>query len=200
MRELSDVPAAIHSPNRLARYGTCMGCKHNAGSNPAWETKIYLGVAQSGINITMKHKHHIIPKHMGGDDNPNNLIELSIEEHANAHKKLYELYGHYEDKIAWLGLSGRIGKEEILLERSRLGGKANKGTPKTKEHKEKIRAANKENPRKGGVKEHTSKTKLRISELMKKNTNSANHSSIEYREKQSIAMKKAWAKRKAKIG
>ena len=27
----------------------------------------------------MKHKHHIVPKHMGGSDNPENLIELTIE-------------------------------------------------------------------------------------------------------------------------
>ena len=26
----------------------------------------------------MKHKHHIIPKHAGGTDDPDNLIELSI--------------------------------------------------------------------------------------------------------------------------
>jgi len=33
----------------------------------------------------MKHKHHIVPKHMGGSDDPSNLIELTIEEHAEAH-------------------------------------------------------------------------------------------------------------------
>ncbi len=41
----------------------------------------------------MKHKHHIIPKHMGGSDDPSNLIELSVEEHSQAHLKLYEQYG-----------------------------------------------------------------------------------------------------------
>ena len=62
----------------------------------------------------MKHIHHIIPKHMGGTDDPSNLVELTIEEHAEAHKKLYEEYGREEDKIAWMGLSGQIGKEEIV--------------------------------------------------------------------------------------
>jgi hypothetical protein len=28
------------------------------------------------------HKHHIIPKHAGGTNDPSNLIELTIEEHA----------------------------------------------------------------------------------------------------------------------
>ena len=45
----------------------------------------------------MKHKHHIIPKHMGGTNDPSNLIELTVEEHAEAHKLLWEQYGlnHY---------------------------------------------------------------------------------------------------------
>lgn len=62
----------------------------------------------------MKHKHHIIPKHMGGTDDPENLIELTIEEHAEAHRKLYEEYGRWQDYYAWKGLSGQIGREEIL--------------------------------------------------------------------------------------
>ena len=38
----------------------------------------------------MKHTHHIIPKHVGGTDDPSNLIEHSIEEHAEAHRLLYK--------------------------------------------------------------------------------------------------------------
>ena len=33
------------------------------------------------------HNHHILPKHMGGTDDPENIIKLTIEEHAEAHKK-----------------------------------------------------------------------------------------------------------------
>ena len=36
------------------------------------------------------HNHHIIPKHMGGSYDPSNLVRLTIEEHAEAHKTLYE--------------------------------------------------------------------------------------------------------------
>lgn len=68
----------------------------------------------------MKHKHHIIPKHAGGTDDPSNLIELTAEEHAEAHRILYERYGRKEDEIAWKGLSGIIGKEEIVFELCRL--------------------------------------------------------------------------------
>ena len=60
------------------------------------------------------HKHHIIPRHAGGSDDPSNLIELTVEEHALAHKKLFEEHGRWQDKIAWLTLSGQIGKDEAM--------------------------------------------------------------------------------------
>lgn len=64
---------------------------------------------------------------MGGSDDPSNIVELTLEEHAEAHKKLYEEYGLWQDRIAWLGLSGQIGKEEIIrqiqLEGCKRGGK-----------------------------------------------------------------------------
>jgi hypothetical protein len=64
----------------------------------------------------MKHKHHIIPRHMGGTDDPSNLIELTVEEHAEAHRVLYEEHGRWQDRVAWQGLSGSIGKDEIMQE------------------------------------------------------------------------------------
>ena len=77
----------------------------------------------------MKHIHHIIPRHMGGTDDPNNLVELTVEEHAEAHRILYEQYGNLQDKIAWLALSGRIGQEEILRMKQSMGMKGKKHTP-----------------------------------------------------------------------
>ena len=71
----------------------------------------------------MKHKHHIIPRHMGGIDDPSNIVELSIEEHAEAHRILYESYGYEEDRIAWQGLSGMINKEAIIKSAQSLGAK-----------------------------------------------------------------------------
>ena len=44
----------------------------------------------------MKHIHHIIPKHAGGSNDPSNLIELSIKDHSDAHRLLYEKYGKKE--------------------------------------------------------------------------------------------------------
>lgn len=58
---------------------------------------------------------------MGGTDHPSNLIELTIEEHAEAHRFLYEKYGKNEDKIAWLALSGQNSKPEIMRLASKIG-------------------------------------------------------------------------------
>ena len=63
---------------------------------------------------------------MGGSDDPSNLIELSVEEHATAHRKLYEEHGHTQDKVAWLGLAGLMTNEEIvytLLSEGKKGSK-----------------------------------------------------------------------------
>ena len=69
------------------------------------------------------HNHHMIPKHMGGSNDPENIIKLTPRQHALAHKKLYEEHGKQEDFIAWKGLSGHIGKEEIIRLKWALGGK-----------------------------------------------------------------------------
>jgi hypothetical protein len=61
---------------------------------------------------------------MGGSDDPSNLIQLTIEEHAKAHKKLYDEHGRWQDKLAWEGLAGIIGHEEaVLRSMSKLGRK-----------------------------------------------------------------------------
>lgn len=77
----------------------------------------------------MKHKHHIIPKHAGGTDDPSNLIELTTAEHAEAHRLLYEQHGRWQDYCAWQALSGRIGQEEILRMKQGMANKGRKRTP-----------------------------------------------------------------------
>jgi hypothetical protein len=120
------------------------------------------------------HKHHIIPRHIGGTDDPSNLIELTVAEHAEAHRLLYEKYGRDEDRLAWKGLSGLIGKDEMIREKASLnssrpgksnpfygkthseetkqkiskkkkGHSYNKGIPKSEEHKAKLSKLRKEN-------------------------------------------------------
>lgn len=62
----------------------------------------------------MKHTHHIIPRHAGGTDDPSNLIELTIEEHAEAHRLLHEQHGRWQDLVAYRGLQGLITEEERM--------------------------------------------------------------------------------------
>ena len=60
---------------------------------------------------------------MGGTDDPSNIIVLSVEEHAEAHKKLYEEHGRMEDYVAWQGLAKMISREEIIRLKQSIGGK-----------------------------------------------------------------------------
>jgi hypothetical protein len=76
----------------------------------------------SSKTMQIKHKHHIVPKYMGGSDDPSNLIELTIEEHAQAHLELYNKFGNKQDLIAYRALSGQMTQAEALLEKNRLGG------------------------------------------------------------------------------
>jgi hypothetical protein len=79
------------------------------------------------------HKHHIIPRYMGGIDEPENLVEVTITQHAMFHFCNYQLWGNLEDRLAWRGLSGQITPDEVALEAMILGGK--KGGNKNKENK-----------------------------------------------------------------
>ena len=62
------------------------------------------------------HKHHILPRHAGGTDDESNLVELTIEEHALAHKTLYEKFGRWQDRVAWVSLSGIMKDQERIYE------------------------------------------------------------------------------------
>ena len=81
----------------------------------------------------IKHKHHIIPRHAGGTDDPSNLIELSIEEHAQAHLNLYEQHGDQRDLLAHRMLLGQVTNAEANALLRKL--------PKTQQHKDKISVA-----------------------------------------------------------
>jgi len=110
------------------------------------------------------HTHRILPGYKGGTYDKFNVVELTVEEHAAWHKIYYQLWGNQEDKLAYIGLEGCIGKEDIIKERARLGSilqpreakvrggqiggkiggamsKGKKRKPRTKEHLENISKA-----------------------------------------------------------
>lgn len=78
---------------------------------------------------------------MGGTDDPTNLVELTIEEHAEAHRLLYEQHGRWQDRVAWQGLAGLVGHDEILKEMNaarRGAGHPFYGKTRSTETKQKI--------------------------------------------------------------
>ena len=78
---------------------------------------------------------------MGGSNDPSNLIEVSVEEHAELHFHLYLTYGKYADWVAYHMLSGRgVDSEDYRI---RLAREALKGVPLEEEHKRKLSAAQK---------------------------------------------------------
>ena len=91
--------------------------------------------------------HHIIPKHeylkrfgnLIGVDAYDNLINLTVEQHSEVHRLLYELNGYEGDRIASVAIKGDIGREELQKQISsfagKLGGRA-KGFQHTKEWKQ----------------------------------------------------------------
>lgn len=54
---------------------------------------------------TMIHKHHILPKFMGGTDDDSNLVELSVKDHFEAHKILAENVSSRYTDGAWVSLN-----------------------------------------------------------------------------------------------
>lgn len=62
------------------------------------------------------HTHHIIPRHAGGTDDPSNLVELTIEDHAIAHEVRYRIYGDDRDRVAALMIRGQISNYDAFIE------------------------------------------------------------------------------------
>ena len=62
---------------------------------------------------------------MGGTDEKDNLVELTIDEHAEAHRKLYEEHGHWQDLLAWKGLTKLVDSDECvriaIIEGAKMG-------------------------------------------------------------------------------
>tara|TARA_R110000772_G_scaffold53243_1_gene121895 strand:- start:68 stop:874 length:807 start_codon:yes stop_codon:yes gene_type:complete len=71
----------------------------------------------------LMHKHHIIPRYMGGTDDVQNLVEVSITQHAMFHYCNYQLWNNIEDYVAWRGLSHQVSEAEFLIEKFKIFGK-----------------------------------------------------------------------------
>ena len=127
------------------------------------------------------HTHHIVPKHAGGTDDPSNLIKLTVEEHALAHKKLFFIYGRWQDELAYKGLSNMMTREEIIMQLQKnnkeqrkaisqrmMGNTINVGRKYTQARKDNIGKANK-----GKIRTAETKRKLSISHLGNKQSDAS---------------------------
>lgn len=59
------------------------------------------------------HKHHIIPRHAGGSNDPSNLLKCNIAMHAFMHQLRYQEEKEEYDRLAYLGLSKQITTAEL---------------------------------------------------------------------------------------
>jgi general stress protein YciG len=82
-------------------------------------------------------KHHLIPRHMGGSDEPSNLVKCNTAMHVFFHKQLHEEHGKIEDYLAYKGLEGQLSKDEIMLTLSKEGGRKG-GLSHSKGHLSKV--------------------------------------------------------------
>lgn len=86
------------------------------------------------------HMHHIIPRHMGGNDDPSNLKRVTVTEHAEEHRLLWEKHNFIQDYVAWKMLGGQIDKAEAI---KLLQSKRDVSYMRTEEYRNKISKANK---------------------------------------------------------
>ncbi len=75
------------------------------------------------------HRHHVVPKHAGGSDDDDNLVYLTVEEHIEAHRRLYREHGKLADMAsanllqASLQLGFDEAKQKLFTEMCRRGAR-----------------------------------------------------------------------------
>jgi hypothetical protein len=67
----------------------------------------------------MRHKHHIIPKHRGGSNEPSNLVEVTPTQHAMFHYCEWKLWGDYKDFCAYKMILGDVKNPEFRSARAK---------------------------------------------------------------------------------
>ena len=120
----------------------------------------------------MKHKHHIIPRYEGGSDDPSNLVELTVTQHAMWHFAEWQRKGNWQDKVAWKLISGSADAEfEYKSAAGTIGGaisgrdnvEENRGWySRDKETWAKDSSKGVESQRKAGVGWHNSETQAEL--------------------------------------
>lgn len=63
--------------------------------------KEYYSKISFSKKIFCLENHHILPLHAGGTNSPENIVRVSIEDHALAHFYRYLALGQKQDKLAY---------------------------------------------------------------------------------------------------
>ena len=66
-------------------------------------------------------RHHILPKHRGGNDDESNLVWLTYEDHTFAHWLLWKAFGNPYDRNVWIWRRGK--KEDAVSDLKTMAGK-----------------------------------------------------------------------------
>lgn len=117
-------------------------------------------------------RHHIVPRHAGGSDDPINLTTLTPKEHLLAHRLLYKLYNRWQDRLAFNALAGKHPEARSLAQslagqmQHALGiGIHDQSTEERSAFGKRVAAWNKSNPEgmlRGLAKCHDRSTQLRM--------------------------------------
>lgn len=89
--------------------------------------KLYFRIIESAKNNSPEiyEKHHIIPKSLGGNDEPDNIVKLTLRQHYICHKLLTKMTeGDNLYKMMWalhrMCFSGKYGSTSRLYEKFRI--------------------------------------------------------------------------------
>lgn len=140
------------------------------------------------------HKHHITPKFMGGTNESDNLIVLSVEDHFLAHKILAE---NCEDEYKF----GNMMASAYLLNRyADLSiSKTEVGLLISSARKEYLKNKSVWNKGKKGLQKHTIETKKKISEKLKGRIITDEHKNKISKSQKGITLEMRYGKEKADV-
>jgi hypothetical protein len=84
----------------------------------AYDFFIQLCQSKTYAEGTILERHHILPKHAGGDNGESNIILLSVKDHITAHWLRWQVLNSINDKTAYIFRVGTSEeKREVQLQR-----------------------------------------------------------------------------------
>ena len=169
-----------------------------------WYLNVYNSIilnSRSHRELDYKESHHIVPRCVGGTDDPSNIVDLTAREHFLCHLLLCEIYPN-ESKLKYALFLMAIGKnkklikykinnrlyerlkiEYIKISKGKLEPKNFGNKIKSLERNKKIGDANRGKPKPKGFKEKISKLnkgKIRNKEFIKKLIKNKSKSVLQY--------------------